>query len=613
MAIFDAAQQPRAPGVYLMKDAEGVVLYVGKAKNLRNRLRSYLKTEGDSRPQIRFLMERTAAVETIVTDTEKEALILENTLIKQYRPRYNIHLRDDKTFVSLRIDPREEFPALEVVRRVRQDGARYFGPYPSASSVRDTLKEIYRIFPLRHSAVDRCRRRGRPCLFHQIGQCSAPCHGLISAADYRRLVSGVISLLSGRHREVLDLLRQRMQEASVAMRYEEAARLRDQIQAIEQTVEQQNTVRHDGRDQDVIGWHRAEGEIEVSLLFFRQGRLSGRRSYSLGWLQEESELLEEFLVRYYGREVPIPDEILLPVAVEAQGALAEWLDERRGRRVRLLVPQRGERRQLVELAERNAAEAWRERGSRREARVEILELLRNKLGLRRLPTRIECFDISTTQGRATVGSMAVVIDGEPASAEYRHYRVRSVAGSDDYAALREVVGRRLERGQSENLLPDLILIDGGKGQLGVLAALVDTMGLTDFIDIAGIAKSRVFANARGRKVERSEERLFLPGRKNPVVLGRGSAALFLLQRLRDEAHRFAIGYHRKLRGKAQLTSTLGEIPGVGPVRQKALLKHFGSLQKIRAASLEQLEALPGLPREVAERIHTFFRSETGSG
>ena len=613
MAIFNAAQQPAAPGVYLMKDSEGAVLYVGKAKNLRNRLRSYLKVEGDSRPQIRFLMERTAGVETIVTSTEKEALILENTLIKKYRPRYNIHLRDDKTFVSLRIDPREEFPALEVVRQVRQDGARYFGPYPSATSVRDTLKEIYRIFPLRHSALERCRRRGRPCLFHQIGQCSAPCHGLISVADYQRLVSGVISVLSGRHREVIELLRQRMQRTAAAMRYEEAARLRDQIQAIEQTVEQQNTVRHDGRDQDVIGWYRAEGEIEVSLLFFRQGRLSGRRSYSLGWLQVEGELLEEFLVSYYGREVPIPDEILLPVAVEAKDSLAEWLSERRGRRVRLLVPQRGEQRRLVELAGRNAAEAWRERGSRREARVEVLELLRDKLGLRRLPTRIECFDISTIQGRATVGSMAVVIDGEPASAEYRHYRVRSVVGSDDYAALREVIGRRLERGRAENLLPDLILIDGGKGQLGVLAALLDEMGMGGIIDIAGIAKSRVFANVRGHKVERSEERLFLPGRKNPVVLRHGSAALFFLQRLRDEAHRFAINYHRKLRGKAQLSSTLGEIAGVGPARQKALLRHFGSLQKIRAASLEQLQALPGLPQDVAGRIYAFFQSESDSG
>ncbi|MDT8440505.1 MAG: excinuclease ABC subunit UvrC [Desulfuromonadales bacterium] len=613
MAVFDPGKQPTAPGVYLMKDAAGTVLYVGKAKNLRTRLRSYLKAERDSRPQIRFLMERTAAVETIVTDTEKEALILENTLIKQHRPRYNIHLRDDKTFVSLRIDPRETFPGLELVRRVRQDGARYFGPYASASAVRETLKEIYRIFPLRHYPVATCRRRGRPCLFHQIGQCSAPCHGRISPEEYRRLVDGVLALLSGRQDEVLSLLRQRMQQAASELRYEEAARLRDQFRAIEETVEGQKSVRHGGRDRDVIGLHRAGGEVEVALLFFRQGTLSGRRAYNLDWLQDEDQLLEELLVSFYGREVPIPDEILLPRVVEGAGALAEWLSERRGRKVRLLAPQRGEARQLLEMARRNAEESWKERGSRREACAEILAILRDRLQLRRRPERIECFDISTIQGRATVGSMAVVCNGEPVPTEYRHYRVRTVVGSDDYASLREVLRRRLTRGLADGLLPDLILIDGGKGQLGVLTALLDEFGLRERIDVAGIAKSRVFANARGRKVERSEERLFLPGRKNPVVLRQGSAPLFLLERLRDEAHRFAIGYHRKLRGKSQLQSVLSEIAGVGPARQKALLRHFGSLKKLREASLEELLQLPGLPATVAEQVFRFFRQQERSG
>lgn len=609
MAVFNPARQPAAPGVYLMKNSEGEVLYVGKAKNLRNRLKSYLSAERDNRPQIRFLLDRTAAVETIVTDTEKEALILENTLIKKHRPRYNIHLRDDKTFVSLRIDLREEFPAIQVVRKVKTDGARYFGPFASASAVRQTLKEIYRIFPLRHYPIKVCRRRGRPCLFHQIGQCSAPCHGKISAEEYRRLVEGVLALLSGRRVEVIKNLETRMADAAANMRYEEAALLRDQIRSIAQTVEQQKAARYQAGDQDVLGLYRQGGEVEVVLLFFRSGRLIDRRSYNLDWRGDETDLVEEFLRSFYGREVPLPDEVLLPVTFDGMDAFAAWLGERRGKKVRLRVPQRGEGLELVAMAARNAEESWRERGSRQEARKAVLTEIRQKLDLGKLPRRMECFDISTIHGEAMVGSMAVVLDGEPAGGEYRHYRVRSVAGTDDYAALREVLKRRLERGRKEDNLPDFILIDGGKGQLGVVRALLEEMTLTDYIDLAGMAKSRVKANARGRVVERTEERFFLPGRKNPVILRRGSSALFLLERLRDEAHRFAITYHRKLRGQRTLESELASIPGVGPARQRALLKHFGSLKRIREAQAGELAEMPGLPTAVAESIYRHFHAE----
>jgi len=419
---FDLSRQPTAPGVYLMKDEAGEVLYVGKAKNLRARLRSYVQAERDTRPQVRFLMERAATIETIVTDTEKEALILENTLIKQYRPRYNIHLRDDKSFVSLRLDLRETFPMLEVVRQVRQDGARYFGPFASSAALRQTLKEIYRIFPLRHYPEARCRQRGRPCLFHQIGQCSAPCHGLISAADYRLLVEGVLALLEGRHSEVLETLRLRMRDAAVALRYESAAFLRDQVRAIEATVERQKAVRYGVADQDVFGLYRQGGEVELVILFYRKGVLTARRNDNLNWELDEDELLAGFLARFYDREVPIPDEIVLPLAIESAEALAEWLSERRGRRVRVTVPQRGPRRELVELANRNAAEAWRERGSRDEARRVVLAEIQQKFHLRRSPQRIECFDVSTLHGEATVASMAVVIAGEAAPAEYRRCR-----------------------------------------------------------------------------------------------------------------------------------------------------------------------------------------------
>jgi excinuclease ABC subunit C len=593
----------------MMKDAVGEILYVGKAKNLRARLRSYMQAERDTRPQIKFLMERAATIETIVTDTEKEALILENTLIKKHRPRYNIHLRDDKTFVSLRLDLREEFPMLEVVRQVRRDGARYFGPFASSSALRQTLKEIYRIFPLRHYPPAKCRQRGRPCLFHQIGQCSAPCHGLISSVAYGRLVDGVLALLEGRQDEVVGMLRQRMIAASSGQRYEDAAALRDQVRAIEKTVEQQKAVRYGAIDQDVVGIFRQGGEVEVVMLFYRQGKLTARRNYNLSWKLDEDVLLEEFLVQFYGRDVPIPDEVVLPLEVEGVTPLAEWLTERRGRKVRIIVPQRGERHHLVELANRNAAEAWQERGSRDEARRRVLVEIKQRLHLQRIPQRMECFDVSTIQGQATVASMAVVMDGEKAPSEYRHYQVKTVIGTDDYAALAEILRRRLQRGKDEDKLPDFILIDGGKGQLGVLNMVLNELALSGTIDAAGIAKSRVKANVRGHAVERSEERFFLPGRKNPVVLRRGSAALFLLERLRDEAHRFAITHHRKVRGKDQLKSSLGDIRGVGPKRQKALLKHFGSLKNIREATLGALHEMAGLPAVVAEQVYRHYHPD----
>lgn len=611
MQEVDLSRFPTAPGVYLMKGAKGEVLYVGKAKNLRSRLRSYFSAAGDGRAHVRFLMTRVREVETIVTDTENEALILENTLIKKHRPRYNIHLRDDKTYVSLRLDPREEFPALQVVRSVRRDGALYFGPFSSSTAVRETLKEIYRIFPLRHYPIETCRRRGRPCLFYQIGQCSAPCHGRIGREEYRALVKGVTDLLSGREREVVALLEKRMQAAAAEMRFEEAARLRDQVRAIEQTVEKQKVVAPGGGDQDVIGVHREGGEVEVAVLFIRAGKLIGRRTFALEWRLPEDELLSAFLQQFYGREVLIPDRVLLPFAPEDADFLGAWLSERRGRRVEVLAPQRGGKRELVELAVRNAEEACRARGKRREASLEVLEEIRERLQLARLPRRIECFDISNVGGRQSVGSMAVLTGGEADTRAYRHFRIRTVEGADDYASLREVLRRRLRRGIEEELLPDFILIDGGRGQLAVLVAVLEELGLQGRIGLAGIAKSRVLVNVRGRAVERSEERFFLPGRKNPVLLRQGSPALFMLERLRDEAHRFAITHHRKLRGRAALRSSLEEIPGVGPARRKALLKYFGSLKKIRAASLAELMAMPGLPEAVARKIYDFYRGGRG--
>ncbi|MDO3378966.1 excinuclease ABC subunit UvrC [Geoalkalibacter halelectricus] len=606
---IDLKRYPTAPGVYLMFGEQEAVLYVGKAKNLRARLRSYFSAAGDGRGQIPFLMAKVRRIETIVTDTEKEALILENTLIKKHRPRYNINLRDDKTYLSIRLDPRDEFPMLQTVRKVRRDGALYFGPYASGTAVRETLKEIYRIFPLRHYPVEVCRRRGRPCLFYQIGQCSAPCHGRISREDYRSLVQGVIALLSGREREVVGDLRERMANAAQQMRYEEAARLRDQIRAIETTVERQKVAGEGGGDQDVIGLHHEGGEIEIALLFIREGKLIGRRTYLQPWCLDEDELLSSFLREYYARDVLIPGQILVPLELSDAEALEEWLGERRGRRVRIVAPRRGDKLRLVELAVRNAAESFRERGKRRTASREVLADIQERLHLRQVPQRMECFDISNVQGTHGVGSMAVFLDGEPAPQAYRRFRLRTVEGADDYASLREVLLRRLGRGLQEGELPDFILIDGGRGQLGVLSAVLNELGLEERVDVAGIAKSRVLANLRGKVVERSEERLFVPGRKNPIILRGGSPALFLLERLRDEAHRFAIGYHRKLRGRAAIRSALEEVPGIGRERRKALLKHFGSVRKLRQADLEEIAAMPGMPRPVAEALYAHLHGD----
>ncbi|KIH75626.1 Excinuclease ABC subunit C [Geoalkalibacter ferrihydriticus] len=608
---IDLKRFPTTPGVYLMFGDQDVILYVGKAKNLRARLRSYFSAAGDGRGQIPFLMNKVRRIETIVTDTEKEALILENTLIKKHRPRYNINLRDDKTYLSLRLDLREEFPLLQTVRKVRRDGALYFGPYASGSAVRETLKEIYRIFPLRHYPVETCRRRGRPCLFYQIGQCSAPCHGRISREDYRQLVQGVIALLAGRETEVVGVLRERMATAANELRYEEAARLRDQIRAIEATVERQKVVGEGGGDQDVIGLHREGGEIEIALLFIREGKLIGRRSYLQPWCLEDDELLSSFLREYYARDVVIPGQVLVPLALSDAATLEEWLSERRGRKVQIITPQRGDKLHLVDLAARNAAESFRERGSRRTARREVLADIQERLHLQRLPQRMECFDISNVQGSHSVGSMAVLMEGEPAPAAYRRFRIRTVEGADDYASLREVLLRRLRRGLEEDELPDFILIDGGRGQLGVLTAVLEELGLEGRIDAAGIAKSRVVANMQGKMVERSEERLFVPGRKNPVLLRGGSPTLFLLERLRDEAHRFAIGYHRKLRSRATIRSALENVPGIGPERRKALLSHFGSVRKLRQAGLEDIAAMPGLPRSVAEDLYQYLKDSDG--
>ncbi len=592
------ANFPRSPGVYLMRDLAGDILYVGKAIDLRRRVQSYFRAAGDGRYQIRFLMERTVTIDFLVTDTEKEALILENTLIKQHRPRYNLNLRDDKTYFSLRIDPREEFPRLTVVRTVQRDGARYFGPYASASAAREVLKQLSRLFPLRHYPLTTCRRRARPCLYHQLHLCAAPCHGLITPAAYDELVRGVTLFLEGRDNEVVRDFRERMQRAAMNEEFEEAARYRDLLQAIEVTTEKQKMVTGGG-DLDVLGWHREGAALTTVLLFVRGGKLVGSRSFDLHWELSDADGVAAFLQQFYSGEVAVPSEVLVPCAVAAESGLAAYLADRRSGKVLITLPQRGHRRDLLDLAGKNAQLAAEEK-RQGAAPGAVLDDLQRLLHLPQLPGRIECYDISMFQGGEAVGSRVAFQDGRPDKSGYRRYRITTVVGSDDFAMLREVFGRRFG-GPDPEPLPDLILVDGGIGQLNVVIAVLAELGVTG-VATASLAKSRVVRAARREEVARSNERVFLPGRRNPVVLRQNSAPLLLLARVRDEAHRFAVEYHRTLRHKRTLTSVLDQVPGIGPVKRKALLRAFGSLARLAEASSSELCTVSGITPQLAEAI-----------
>ena len=597
---------PSAPGVYLMKGDDGKVLYVGKARDLKKRVRSYFKDSRDSRRQIPFLMGCVATIDYIVTDTEKEALILENTLIKEHRPRYNFNLRDDKTYFSLRMDMEEEFPRLTIVRKVTLDGARYFGPYSSATAAREVLRQLHRVFPLRHYPLETCRRRNRPCLFHQLRQCSAPCHGLISEEEYRLLAEGAALFLEGKNRDLLSIYRKRMAEMSATENFEEAARFRDLIGAIEVTLEKQKMVVMDG-DLDLVGYHREGDRFEAMILFMRGGRVSGSNSFSLNWELDDTEGLASFIHEYYSRDVHVPEEILLPLPLPDSEAFAELLSDRLGRRVAVATPRRGVKKGLMDLAMKNAAATAEDKRRSQALKEDVLEELRGKLGLVSLPRRIECYDISNIHGRHAVGSRVVFIDGAADKGLYRRYRIRTVCQADDFAMMREILSRRFAT-DKENGPPDLIIVDGGPGQLNVVTAVMRELNITGVAAI-GLAKSRIENEMAKEEIERSKERIYLPGRKNPVVLHQNSSPLLLLTLIRDEAHRFAISYHKKLRSRDAMETLLEKIPGVGEKSGKALLIRFGSLKGLKSASVEEIATVKGITRIMAEKIRRHLHGE----
>ncbi|MFQ5477583.1 MAG: excinuclease ABC subunit UvrC [Candidatus Binatia bacterium] len=590
---------PRRPGVYMFKDASKKVIYVGKAKSLQTRLRSYLQDGGDGRYQVRFLMEKAVDLETLVTENEAEALILEANLIHQYKPRYNIRLKDDKTYLSVKITTREEWPRITVTRRVSKDGNTYLGPFVSAAGLRETISTIRKVFPLRTCSNTIFRNRSRPCLEYQIKRCLAPCVLPVDGGEYRQHLDAATRLLEGKTEELVAELEDQMRAASEAQRYEEAARFRDRAAAIAKMASRQKVVVHGGGDRDVFGMYREGGFIEAQVLLVRAGKLTGHLAYHFDDHEfPDEEVLSAFTARFYEGPRYIPDEVLLPVEIDTMEGLASYLTDKRGSRVRVSAPSRGEKKRLVEMAVENAAHSLAERDDEALRREKMSAELKARLGLASVPKRIECFDISHVQGEAVVASMVAFDEGQPDRSGYRRYRLKGVQRNDDFAAMKEVLGRRLKRGMREGGLPDLLLVDGGRGQLAMAVAVVRELGV-EGMELAAIAKDRVAGDMRAASVERSDERVFRPGRSNPVKLRRNSNALFLLQRLRDEAHRFAIGFHRELRSKKRLRSALDDVRGVGPTRRRALLSRFGSVKRLAEASIEEIARVPGIGRELA--------------
>jgi excinuclease ABC subunit C len=607
---------PQAPGVYLMKSGKGRVLYVGKAQNLRARVRSYFGG-GDGRIQVPKLVRRIADVSVLITPSVKEALLLENELIKQHRPPFNVRLRDDKQYLGLRLDLRPSWPRLTQVRRFERDGALYFGPYTSSGALHQSLAQLRRIFPLRscsEAVFKDYARRGRPCIEHEMKRCPGPCVGLVTPEAYRELLAGTELFLRGRSEELVESLRGRMEAASGAEHFEEAARLRDRIAAVEETVLRQQIVTDRRVERDVFGLARRGGELQLQVLHVREGRMIGAAEHAFSEVElEDAEVLASFLAQYYGgdSERQVPAEVLVSVEPADDGALAALLSERAGRRVTVRAPQRGPAEELIAIALRNAEGALERRLAARESVHAAATELQEQLSLTALPRRIECYDISNLAGTLAVGSRVVFEDGQPAQARYRRYRVREAAAGDDLACLREVLARRLAKRESEPL-PDLLVVDGGRGQLAVATALLRDAGIE--LDHVGLAKERDAASPSLR-VKRSgglkAERVFLPGRLNPVLLPPSGRALLLLQRVRDEAHRFAIAFQRELRRRVGLTSILEEIPGIGAGKRKSLLRALGSLKCVREAPLATLVAVPGLSARDAAAIRSFFDALQG--
>lgn len=590
---------PENPGVYLMKNDQGRIIYVGKAVVLKNRVRQYFQSNKNHSPKVRAMVSNIADFEIIMTHSEVEALILECNLIKKHRPRYNISLKDDKSYPYVKVTVQEEFPRVFVTRRLLKDGARYFGPYTSVTALHESLKLLKRFFPLRT-----CKHmQDRPCLEFHIKRCLAPCAGKISQEEYAVMIREVLLFLEGRTDDVEKELNFRMQAAAEGYHFELAARLRDQLLAVQKVAEKQNIVTGAG-DQDVLGLARSEFGVCVQVFFIRSGKMIGREHFLLRGSEDEKDedVLTAFMQQYYHRATFIPREILLPIEIGKgeQELLEKWLSEKkRTAQVHLLYPQRGTKRDIVAMAASNAKKYLQDEAEKlkqaNEQTLGAVKELGKYLGLQKLPYRMECFDISHIQGAETVASMVVFEGGLPKKSDYRRFKIQSTEGKpDDFLSMREVTTRRYV-GLPEEDLPDLIVIDGGKGQLSSALEIIRKQAGHLKVPVVGLAKQF--------------ELIFTEGESEPVVLPRHSQALYLIQRIRDEAHRFAITYHRKLRGKRNLVSILDHVVGIGPKRRQALWSHFGTLAKMKSASIEEIASVPGMNLPAAEAVYNFFLAQ----
>lgn len=601
---------PTKTGCYLMKDADGKVIYVGKAVNLRNRVRSYFHNSGQHAPKTYQLVRKIADIEWIVVGSELEALILEMNLIKKYRPHYNVRLKDDKRYPYIKVHWADPYPKVTVTRQMVADGSRYFGPYTSVWAVHQTLDVLRKIFPYLTCDREITGQDERACLYLDIKLCTAPCIGAISQFRYRQMIDDLCHFLEGRTASIVSRLHKEMEQAAEELRFERAAALRDQIQAIENVVERQKVISPDYIDSDVLAMARSNGEAVVQVFFIRGGKLIGRDYFLLEGTSEapDSDVMAEFLKQFYDQAPTVPPQVLLPNEVEELQIIRQWLSQKRGgQKVEILVPLQGQQQELIQMAAENAAETLQSLKAQwqvdRHRQEQAMADLQAALALPRPVNRIECFDISNTQGTAAVGSMVVFEQGVPKKSLYRRFNIRSVTGPDDFASMEEVLTRRFNRWKAAQeaaetpgkkpdpafaLLPDLLIVDGGKGQLGRAVAVMERFDLLGKVPVAGLAKQN--------------EELFIPGQSAPILLPRQSQGLYLIQRVRDEAHRFAITSHRNQRTKKGLASRLDSVPGIGPARRKALLNHFGSIENIQGASLSDLQTVPGITPGLAEAI-----------
>ena len=585
---------PTNPGVYLMKNEQAKIIYVGKAINLKNRVKSYFQSSKNHSPKVKSMVEKISDFEYIITANEIEALILECNLIKKYRPKYNISLRDDKTYPYIKVTLNEDYPTVSITRKILKDGAKYFGPYTSAGAVHEVLNLLKKLFQIRS-----CRQMNtkRPCLEFHIKRCLAPCTGRVAKSEYREMIKSLCLFLEGRNEVVLKELTSRMQIAAENFQFELAAKLRDQVLAIEKISAKQNII-IGSSDQDIIGLARKADEACIQIFFIRSGKMIGRDHFLLNGTEDETDsaLLNAFLEQYYNKATFIPKEILLPAEIENEEILSAWLSQKKNAKVSFGLPQRGVKKEMVLMANDNAVVVLEEQMIKNSAGIEqtvgAMKDLGRYLRMEKELKRIECFDISHIQGSETVASMVVFSNGAPDKQEYRRYKLKSVEGKpDDFKSMQEVVGRRYR--QSDGIMPDLIIIDGGKGQLNSALEIIRALGHYQ-IPVVGLAKQF--------------EYVFLEGQSEPVILPPNSKALYLIQRIRDEAHRFAITYHRKLRHKRNLVSVLDHIEGVGPTRRKALWDAFGSIAEIKKAKITDLTAVPGISENIANNIVKYFKN-----